>query len=262
MKPRRDFAQSRPELTHKRARCRFKFRRMESPINITEKHHYIRELEVALPNRRYRKYGPYHSKDMEGNCEKATFFHTTSAVSLEEKIRATPTTAVDKKNTDRSISRGRMAIADLRRVNLRPDTDQYYPTVVPSICDIARLIVSLMGTYTGLPLKVTKRDVASAFRLLRLRHALSLVMVTEFPATQLHLDYDMACLYLVMAIGRNGSPARLGRCGDAITPARMKCGVIPPAATIMIRSVRSLLYVGDGIFVEANVPGRLFATTQ
>ena len=119
-----------------------------------------------------------------------------------------------------------------------------------------------VGAYPGVPLKVTERAVASAFRLLRLHPALSLVMVTEFPPTHMQLGRDLVSSYLAIPFGWNGSPARCARFGDAITMARMKCGLSPPNANLMLHSFRSVLYFDDGIFVEANVPGRLFATTQ
>ena len=106
-----------------------------------------------------------------------------------------------KKNPSRSISSDRRVVADLRRVNIRCDTKQYYPAVVPKIYEIARRIVSLVWKYPGLSLRMTKRALASAFRLLRFRPSLEMVMVTEFPADHVCLEMDLVCFYLVMSFG-------------------------------------------------------------
>ena len=149
---------------------------------------------------------PYKMKDSETTTlilsklwkdifKRRMFLCTTRTVKLNELIEATPTTTVEKKNPDRSISKDRRVIADLRRVNLKFDTCQYYPIEAPSVHDIARWILALTHRYPGLDLKLTKRDVASAFRLLRLHPALSLVMVTEFPANHVLLDDDLVCVF-------------------------------------------------------------------
>lgn len=183
------------------------------------------------------------------------FFCTTDAISHEEATEATPKAAVEKKNLARPVSRGRGVIEDSRRINLHFDTRQYYSIVVPSIYDIARLIVRLAGNYPCSLMKVGKRDFDSAFRLIRLRRALSLVTVAEFPASHLQLDAD-----LVSSDGADRHP-QFARFGDAVTIAHVKCGLRPPTA-LMLHSFCSVLYVDDGIFVEANAPGILFATTQ
>ena len=61
------------------------------------------------------------------------------------------------KQNDRRISPGRRVISDLRRANLRFSTDQYYAITVPSIYDIARCVMSFIGKFPCLPLKVVKR---------------------------------------------------------------------------------------------------------
>ena len=144
------------------------------------------------------------------------FLCATDTIGIGATSEATPTTAVAQKNPDRSISSDRRAIADLRRVNVRFDTMQYYPAAAPSIYDITRRTMSLVGMYPGLSLRVTIRDVASAFRLLRLHPALSLVMVTESPADNAHLTSDLVFCYLVMPFGWTGSPAHFARFGDAV----------------------------------------------
>ena len=183
-------------------------------------------------------------------------------ISLGESIEATTTTTVEKKNTDRSLSQDRRAIADLRRVNLMFDTKQYYPIAVPSIYDIARRIMGLINMYPGLTLKVTNRDDSSAFRLLRLRPALCLVMVAEFPEAHVHIAAYLVCFYLAVPFGWNGAPAQFAFFGDSITIAHIQFGLSKASSTLMRHSYRPSLYVDDGIFADVDVPERLFPTAQ
>ena len=132
---------------------------------------------------------------------------------------------------------------------------------MPTIQYITRWILALKQTYPGINLRMTKRDVASAFRLLRLHPALSLVMVTEFPAVHVAMSDDLVCVYLAIPFGWNGAPAHFARFGDAVTRAHRRCGPVSCITTLMKHAYVSFLYVDDGIFVEVNVPERLLATT-
>ena len=121
--------------------------------------------------------------------------------------------------------------------------------------------MSLVHTYPGMQLKVTKRDVDAAFRILRLHPALALAMVTEFPANHIGLATDIVCFYLAIPFGWSGSPSHFAFFGDTITYAHLQCGV-GSSATLMRHAFRSALYVDGGIFVELNIPERLSATAH
>ena len=116
------------------------------------------------------------------------FVRTTRSVGPSAPVEATPTTMVDKKNPDRTISKDKRMIADLRRINLSFPVEQYYKVTVPTIGEIAYDIIQLQARNPGVPVALTKRDIAAAFRLLRLRPALCLVMVTELPGRLFGLD--------------------------------------------------------------------------
>ena len=108
------------------------------------------------------------------------FVCAAKSVDTHAPVEATPTTTVDKKNLDRTLSTDKRMIADIRRVNLSSPADQYYHVAVPTITDIARSAYQLHARFPRtLPITMTKRDIASAFRLLRLRPALCLAMLTE-----------------------------------------------------------------------------------
>ena len=121
--------------------------------------------------------------------------------------------------------------------------------------------MSQVGKCHGLSLRMTKRDVASAFRLLRAHPSLALVMVTEFPADHVGLETDLACFYFVMPFGWRGSPAHFARFGDAVAKEHRICGLSLPNTQLQ-HSFRSMLYADGGIFVGVKIGERLRATTQ
>merc|ERR1712112_548209 len=96
------------------------------------------------------------------------FVCSAASVGESSPVEATPTTTVEKKNPDRTISTDRRVIADMRRINVGFNVDQYYPIRAPTVESIARLLVALTTSLPGWDIQMTKRDVASAFHLLHL----------------------------------------------------------------------------------------------
>ena len=114
-----------------------------------------------------------------GSRDRRAIARSARDISLGTPIGETPTTSVRKKNPDRTISTGRRAIADMRRIYLGINPAQYYPMRFTIVESLARLLVSMAVSFHGIPVQLTKRDIASAFRLLRIRPSLSLVMCDE-----------------------------------------------------------------------------------
>ena len=186
---------------------------------------------------------------------------TTETVDANTPVEATPTTTVEKRNPDRTISSDRRVIADLRRVNLNFPSSQYYPVRVPTAGDIARMIVILRTQFPDIETRLTKRDVAAAFRLLRLHPALCLLMVTELPGRFFKMKgQDIVLIYLVMPFGWNGSPAHFAVFGDAITAAHCAHGIADHPELSQLPFL-SRMYVDDGIFVELRQPVRMQTST-
>ena len=77
-----------------------------------------------------------------------------------------------EKNPDRAISQGRGRIADLRRVYLSSPPNQYYKVSSPSVEEISWAIAKLQAQNPDEEVMMTKRDIASAFRLIRLNPGL------------------------------------------------------------------------------------------
>ena len=115
----------------------------------------------------------------------------TKRISPDTPIEATPTTAVEKKTPDRTISADRRVIADMRRANVGFESPQYYPARAPSIESITRLLVSMAATLPGFDVEMAKKDIASSSRLLRLNPALALLMCTELPGGFLWRSRDL-----------------------------------------------------------------------
>ena len=142
-------------------------------------------------------------------------------------------------------------IADMRRINVGFNVKQYYPIRAPTVESIARLLVALTTLLPGWDIQMTKRDIASAFRLIRLHPALSLLMCAELPGGFLGHSRDLVLFYMVMPFGRDGAPANFAILRDAISCIRARFGMgrpdwFPPFPFL------SKLYVDDGLLFEVR----------
>ena len=200
------------------------------------------------------------SKLRKGVYNRRMFMCAAEAISESEYIETTPTTTAEKKNPYRPISADRGIIAEMRRINMRFDSTQYYPIVAPRIQEIARRAMRLKGLFPELPLYDTMRDIASAFRLLRLHPSMTLRMVTEFPASRFEMDHDLICFYLVMPFGRYGSASHFALFGDAITLAHHQHGI--PRSGRLGHAFTSRMHADDGISIEIATPKRSAHTIE
>ena len=151
-----------------------------------------------------------------------------------------------KKNPDHTVSLDRRIIAEMRRINLGFPESQYYPARVPSLESLARLLVTMTVALPGLTLEMTKRDIASAFRLLRLRPSLLLLMCTELPGMHFGCERDFVFFYLAMPFGWNGEPVNFALFGDAISAIHSHFGVDDSSWFAPFPS-QSRLYADDGM---------------
>ena len=153
------------------------------------------------------------------------FVRPAQIISLGAPIDASPATTVEKKNPDRTISAGRRVIAYIRRTNIGfAPPHYYYPVRAPSLEAMGRLLVSATLSFPWMTVGGTMRDIASAFRLLRLRPSRSLVMRTELPGAHFNFAFYFALFYLVRPIGRYGSPGNSAIFGGAISAIHSRSG--------------------------------------
>ena len=137
----------------------------------------------------------------------------------------------------------------MRRVNLWLNQAQYYAGRVFTVESSARLLASATVSFPGIPVEMTKRDIASAIRLLRVHPALSLVMFTGLHLEHFEAEFDISLFYLAIPFGRDGPPANCAISGDAISAIQSHRGMERPGRSSQFPSL-SELYVDDGLFSD------------
>lgn len=180
---------------------------------------------------------------------------TSSVGGDGDRIEATPSTLVLKSNPGRSWSTEKRAIADLRRINLYFDTSDVYPVELPTVKELARRIIALKRKFPQTNVLLAKRDIKSAFRLIRVHPRLSRVMVTEFAGRHFGLEEDILMFYGVLPFGWGSSPGHFCRFSDAIARLHQLHGPSGPLWN-MPCAFRSKMYIDDGLFVELEIGDR------
>ena len=123
------------------------------------------------------------------------------------------------------------------------------------------MILVLRTRFPEVRTRITKRDVAAAFRLLMLHPSLCLLMATELTRRFFNLQgKDVVMFYLAMPFGRNGSQAHFAVFGDAIAAAHCAHGLADHPELSQL-PFQSRMYVDDGIFVELEKIPRMNTST-
>ena len=190
------------------------------------------------------------------------FICGTSLVGGEETwIEATPSTLALWRNPDRSRSTDKRVISDLRVINLYFDTTDVYPVDLPTVKELARRIVAIKRKFPQTCVMLAKRDIESAFRLIRTHLQLSRVMVTEFAGHHFGLQGGILMFYGVLPFGWGSSPGHFCRFRDAIARLHQLRG---PSRTLrnMPTAFRSKMYIDDGLFIELEIGGRKEQSTN
>ena len=179
----------------------------------------------------------------------------------DAKIEATPTTLVPIRNPDRSRSSDKRVISDLRRINLYFKNDSLYRAELPTVRDFARRIVALKRKFSLSDVVMAKRDIKSAFRLIRIHPHLSRVMVTEFSGHHFGLKEDILVFYGVLPFGWGGIPSHFCRFSDAISILHQLHGPCQPLWNLGA-AYRSKMYIDDGLFIELDMGKRIAQSTS
>ena len=169
------------------------------------------------------------------------------AISLDTPVAVTPTTTEGGANPARTISTDRRAIADMRSANLGFAPCQYFTVMIPIAESRARLLVAATVSSPCAPVEMDKRDIASAFRSLRIQPVLPLVMRTELPGGHFDDEFDIVFFYIAMPFGWNVARANFDIFGDAILAIHSQRGMDRPGWFAPFLFL-SKLCVGDGQF--------------
>ena len=189
------------------------------------------------------------------------FICSTATIDTSCPIQATPTTTVEKKNADRTISLERRAIADVRQVNMGFGTRQYYIVKVPSTTDVARTLIALVRKRPGIQIVMAKRGISSAFRLLSAHPKLAQFTAAGIPGRDVGLPNDVL-LFTQLCHSVGMDPHRISLLLGAQFRLPMDLTVCSDRIGGGLSPSQSLLDADDGIFTEWSIPGRLEASAH
>ena len=105
------------------------------------------------------------------------------------------------------------------------------------------------------PILLTKRDIKSDFRLIRLHPLMANVMGAELSGHHFNLNDDIVLFYGALPFGWCSSPSRFVRFSDALTKMHQLSGPSDPAWNLP-HAFRSNMFIDDGLFVEAMIGAR------
>ena len=106
-----------------------------------------------------------------------------------------------------------------------------------------------------LPVMLAKRDIKSAFRLIRLHPLMAKVMGTEMRGHHFGLSGDVVVFYGVLPFGWGSSPSRFVRFSDALTKLHQLTGPADPSWNLPF-AFRSSMFIDGGLFIELRIGDR------
>ena len=183
---------------------------------------------------------------------------TPHVAGKEAPIIATPTTTVQKKLPDRTMSDDFRIISDLRLPNLFCEKDDYREVKKADIRQIAERAVAMKLKWPNLKILRSKRDIDAAFRRVKVHADMIDILRTEFSATKLGIEDNEATvmfLYLTLPFGWRASPSYFSQIGEGITIAHhpfISQGENRDGADFP----SSLLFADDAIFAEPDLGRR------
>ena len=169
--------------------------------------------------------------------------------------------AVRKKNPDRTLSVDYRILSDLRQINLGNHKEDFYPVEVVRLSEIISRILKLTRQFPTLPVLMTKRDIASASRRILLRPVLVQIFTTDIPGSAFARNSDVFFGHLAMPFGWVASPAYFKLHTDAISAMHH---YYRPDRCLLSGGERfsSFMYVGDCMLIECPVGNRLKASVE
>ena len=166
-----------------------------------------------------------------------------------------PTTTVVKKLPNRTIAKDRRAILGCRGINLfTPKTDYFAPATV-SIDEVVEECFRVNRAFPTSDVSVTKRDIASAFKLRRIHPDSARLFGTEFHGWGFEIGFDVVAFYLCLPFGWSGSPGEFASIARAIPKWHRSHAPSDPSWN-SCHNFSSFLFVDDGIPVGPSLGNR------
>ena len=162
--------------------------------------------EKGLPRKRARSLPILKSlwKDIR-TCK--AFALDTDRIPAGERVEFSPTHTVLKRKPDRSFSEEFRTISDLRRINLWLDKKDTFPVWVPGIPLIIERIMMLKNRYTGMKIRIDKRDISQAFRRVAIHPDCSRIFAHSFLKDDTGSKYNCSVGFLSLPFGFLASPS-------------------------------------------------------
>ena len=172
-------------------------------------------------------------------------------------IRHSPS-VVRKRMPGRTLSVDYRIVSDLRQINLCNRKEDLYPSDVVKLSDLVNRILKLQRNLPTFPVKMTKRDIASAFRGILLRPDSIRTCAADIPGEMCGGEADLFMGNLAMPVGWVDSPAYFKIHTDAIKSLRNH---FRPGQSLMSGSERfdSFIYVDDCVLIECPLGIRFSA---
>ena len=183
------------------------------------------------------------------------FLVERSALNRDELFISCPTTTAEKKMPERTLSLDRRIIWKGRLGDLFMSKCDYYRPEYAQIDDIARKITTLSRAYHGVDILINKRDIKSAFKLVRIHPDGVKLFATEFPGRFFGLSSSVVAFYLVLPFGWSGSPEFFAYMASGIPKWRNAHAPIIPGKSGGY-AFCSFLFADDGILIGPNLGTR------
>ena len=120
----------------------------------------------------------------------------TSSLIYGGRLEYTPTTSVPKWMPDWTFSDKSRTISDLRRVNLRIDTAEFFPIWLPDVEDITERVLRKQRQFPCVPVQICRRDISNAFKRVPLRPDFCAIFRHQFDAENIKTWEDITLAWL------------------------------------------------------------------
>ena len=159
----------------------------------------IPEYRGLLPTENRVTHYPYVSADTEKIAKKLRKDVRAGIMAICEseiaedgcQVISHSSSVVHKKLPGRTLSVDYRVISDLRQINLGNRKEDFYPVEVTKLSETVTRILKLKRQYPTIPVLMTKRDIASAFRRILLHPDMIHIFTNDIPGCALDRNADL-----------------------------------------------------------------------